>query len=120
MGARLAGKTFRLPLTFLLGVLLVFSGGSRSEGDLRPETGQLVPVPPSVPAGLRLVSYNVHSGRELSRLTEALENHPRLRAADVLLLQEIESHPSESASRTRRAAEALRLTYAYAPARPAR
>ena len=117
MGARLAGKTFRLPLAFLLGVLLVFSGGSRGEGDLRPETGQLVPVPPSVPAVLRLVSYNVHSGRELSRLTEALENHPRLRAADVLLLQEIESHPSESASRTRRLAEALRLNYVYAPAR---
>lgn len=118
MGAHIGSRTFRLLFTFLLGALLIHSPGSRAEGDLQPETGQLVPAPPTVPSVLRLVSYNVHSGRELAQLTDALESHARLHAADVLLLQEIESHPSEGASRTRRLAEALGLNYVYAPARP--
>jgi endonuclease/exonuclease/phosphatase family metal-dependent hydrolase len=101
----------------LLGTLLLLPGGNRADNHWPIETRELVPVPPAPPAVLRVVSYNVHSGRELARLTEAFEKHARLRAPDVLLVQEIESHPSESASRARRLAEALQMNYVYAPAR---
>ena len=96
---------------------MALPGGSRPDNGWPPETGQLAPAPPSAPPILRLVSYNVHSGRELARLTEAFENQARLRTPDVLLVQEIESHPSEGASRARRLAEALQMNYVYAPAR---
>lgn len=117
MAAHSRGRTSPLLSAFLLGALCLLPGGNDPRSDWPPETGRLAPAPPPAPAVLRVVSYNVHSGRDLPRLIAAFENQARLRAPDVLLVQEIESHPSENASRARRLAEALKMNYVYAPAR---
>lgn len=88
------------------------------EDDLKPEVGHLATPPTQVPETIRVVTFNVHYGRDLPRLIEALRHHPALSSADVLLLQEIESYPWEGSSRTAKLAEALKMNYVYAPARP--
>jgi len=103
-----------LPLAVLL---LANTGAGPTDADLQPEIGRLAAPPAELPASLRLVSYNVHRGDNLPQLIEALRAHPELSRADVFLLQEIESHEAEGASRARRLAEALHLNYVYAPAR---
>lgn len=87
------------------------------EPGLEPEAGQLVAPPTKPPTALRVVTFNVHGGRDLPRLLDTLRTHPALRDADVLLFQEIERYQSEGPSRTRRLADALQLNYVYAPAR---
>tara|TARA_R110002096_G_scaffold143328_1_gene299126 strand:- start:95511 stop:96398 length:888 start_codon:yes stop_codon:yes gene_type:complete len=63
---------------------------------------------------LRVVTYNVHMESTASIAT-AVENNPKLAAADVLLLQEIEHHRDEGASRAEQVAERLGMNAAYAP-----
>jgi endonuclease/exonuclease/phosphatase family metal-dependent hydrolase len=64
---------------------------------------------------LRVVTFNVHFGADVPGLAEAIRSNPRLSQADVLLLQEIESHPGDN--RAARLADALNLNLVYAPAR---
>lgn len=109
-------------VSILLGVLVVsLPGRAASEAepgaDLQPEVRHLVPPSSLVPDKIRLVTFNVHSGRDLPALAESIGAHPTLRNADIFLLQEIESYESEGASRTRKLAEALQFNYVYAPAR---
>ena len=87
------------------------------EGALRPE---LEPPPdrPPPPASIRLVTFNVHLGADPEALARAIAACPDTAAADLLLLQEIESHPAEGASRAARLAAALGAGHVYAPARP--
>jgi endonuclease/exonuclease/phosphatase family metal-dependent hydrolase len=81
------------------------------------EVGQLRPAEDEVPAQLRIVSFNVHYGQDITVLAESILQAPNLKDSQIFLLQEIESYPSEEASRTRKLAEALEMNYAYAPAR---
>jgi endonuclease/exonuclease/phosphatase family metal-dependent hydrolase len=64
---------------------------------------------------LRVVTFNVHFGADVPALVEAIRSNPRLSRADVLLLQEIESHPGDD--RAAKLAEALQMDLVYAPAR---
>jgi endonuclease/exonuclease/phosphatase family metal-dependent hydrolase len=64
---------------------------------------------------LRVVTFNVHFGADVPALVRAIRSNPRLSQADVLLLQEIESHPGDD--RAAKLAEALQLDLVYAPAR---
>jgi endonuclease/exonuclease/phosphatase family metal-dependent hydrolase len=86
------------------------------DGPLRPE---LVQPPSAAEPGnrLRVVTFNVALGENVEALAEALTTHPDLAGADVVLLQEIESHPAEDQSRAARLAAALGMGHAYAPAR---
>jgi len=84
---------------------------------LELEQGQLATAPAAAPGVVRVVSFNVHHADDVPGLIRSLRGNPELCAADVFLLQEMESFPSEGSSRTRRLAEALRLNYVYAPAR---
>jgi endonuclease/exonuclease/phosphatase family metal-dependent hydrolase len=84
---------------------------------LEVEIGELATPPAAAPQTLRVVSFNVHHGDDMPALIRSLQTHAELCAADVFLLQEIESFPAEGRSRTRRLAEALNLNYVYAPAR---
>lgn len=84
-------------------------------GPLRPEVSQ--PAPGAAPASLRVVTFNVHYGADVDGLARALRGDEALAAADLLLLQEIESHPEEGRSRAARLAQALGMGYAYVPAR---
>ncbi|MFQ5694702.1 MAG: endonuclease/exonuclease/phosphatase family protein [Terriglobia bacterium] len=87
------------------------------EAPLEPELGNLLPDPDAGVESLRLVSFNVHKGEDIPALAKTIRNTPDLCDADIFLVQEIESHPSEGTSRTRKLAEALELNYVYAPAR---
>ncbi len=93
--------------------------GTAAESDLQPEVGQLLPVSAATaPESLRIASFNVHYAHDVPALAESVRANPVLSRADLLLLQEIESHESEGSSRTRQLAEALQMNYVYAPARP--
>mgnify|MGYP001593276469 CR=1 FL=1 len=86
-------------------------------GPLAPELGPPPGIPASAPAQLRVVSFNVEKGADVEGLAAAIRGTPALATADVLLLQEIESHPDEGGSRASRLAAALGMGYAYAPER---
>lgn len=86
------------------------------DGPLRPE---LVQPPIATEPGdrLRVITFNVELGENVEALADALATHPDLAGADILLLQEIESHPTEGSSRAARLAAALGMGHAYAPGR---
>ena len=71
---------------------------------------------PAQTAQLRIVTYNVHFGRDVSRIAAQLHENPRTGRADILLLQEIRSYVREGTSRAHRLAERLGMAYVYAPA----
>jgi endonuclease/exonuclease/phosphatase family metal-dependent hydrolase len=76
--------------------------------------------PPGAPAAvdaLRVITWNVEYGEGVEGLAAAVAGDPALAGAAVILVQEIESHPSEGTSRPQRLAEALGMGWAYAPAR---
>ena len=62
---------------------------------------------------LLVVTYNVHM-ETASRIARGLSG-PWLRRADVIMLQEIESHDREHLSRAGQLAARLGMSYAYAP-----
>jgi len=89
------------------------------QGWQRPEVRTNAQSPPS-PARLRVVSFNVERAEHGERLAQAILENDELRGADVLLLQEVESHPDEPMSRARALAGRLappRYNHAYAPTR---
>ena len=67
------------------------------------------------PVRLRVVTFNVNGASTGSRLMKALESHEQLRAADVVMLQEIET--TEVSHGPRELAERLGFDVAYAIAR---
>ena len=87
------------------------------DGALRPELGP-PPAPPAPPETIRLATFNVHLGADPEAIARAIAACPDTAAADLLLVQEIESHPHEGASRAARLAAALGAGHVYAPARP--
>jgi endonuclease/exonuclease/phosphatase family metal-dependent hydrolase len=72
--------------------------------------------PPAAKANgrLRIVTYNIHM-ISADKLVEALRADPQVAAADVVALQEVESHPKEGQSRACLAAQELDLHCAFAP-----
>jgi endonuclease/exonuclease/phosphatase family metal-dependent hydrolase len=70
----------------------------------------------AAPAGrrLRMVTYNVHM-IDGDAIADALRHSPALAAADLVFLQEVESHPAAGASEACLAAEQLDLDCAFAP-----
>jgi endonuclease/exonuclease/phosphatase family metal-dependent hydrolase len=88
-------------------------------GPLRPELAppRASRPSPSSSSTFRVVSFNVEFAPDVAAIARAIETVPALAGADVLLLQEIESHPGEPGSRAARLAGALGLGFAYAPAR---
>ena len=85
-------------------------------GALATECGPAL-APRAAPATLRVVSWNLHFGQDAEGLAAALATSPELAKADVILTQEIESHPGEGGSRASRMAGALGMTWVYAPSR---
>jgi endonuclease/exonuclease/phosphatase family metal-dependent hydrolase len=92
------------------------------EGELAAASG---PVPAAMPASdgtatapIRIVSYNVAGGQKADEIGDAVRARPELVAASIVLVQELESYPEESLSRTERLAEALDMGWVYVPARP--
>jgi len=79
------------------------------------EVARHEPAPAEPRDALRVVTFNVHFGADVLGLARAIRSNPRLIRADVLLLQEIESHPGDN--RAAKLAETLNLNLVYAPAR---
>ena len=86
-------------------------------GPLAPEAGS--PPTPRDPPGcaLRIATWNVHFGADPVNLAAQILASHDVASADVLITQEIEAHPTETGSRAQRLAEALGMTWVYAPAR---
>jgi endonuclease/exonuclease/phosphatase family metal-dependent hydrolase len=66
---------------------------------------------------IRVVAWNIERGKRFSGIVDALKSHPVLRAADVLLLTELDYGMARTANRfvAREIAASLRLNYAFAP-----
>jgi endonuclease/exonuclease/phosphatase family metal-dependent hydrolase len=85
-------------------------------GALAPELGT-VPAQAVVPDRLRLATWNVHFGEDAEGLAANILASSDIASADVLLIQEMEAYPDEPVTRTRRFAEALGMSWVWAPAR---
>jgi endonuclease/exonuclease/phosphatase family metal-dependent hydrolase len=71
----------------------------------------------SVAGSIRATAWNVERGKRLAGIIGALKGHPVLRASDVLLLTELDYGMARTENRfvAREIAEALELSYAFAP-----
>jgi endonuclease/exonuclease/phosphatase family metal-dependent hydrolase len=72
-----------------------------------------------IPSTLRIASWNVERAADPDAIARAIATSPVLAIADVILIHEIEHHPSEPGSRASRIANALGMAWFYAPARVA-
>lgn len=111
-------------LPLLLSLLLLFlplplpaQAGEEADAEFLPEVKNLLPAPQALPKTLRVVSFNVHYAHDVASLAESLHASLIVGRADVLLIQEIESHEAEGSSRAHKLAQDLKLNYVYAPAR---
>jgi len=84
-----------------------------------PWTFEIVAPPTStpIPRRLRVVTFNVEHGTRMDALIAVFRSHVELKPVDVLLLQEIECHPSDGCSRAKMLADVLGTGYVYAPSR---
>lgn len=69
---------------------------------------------------MRITTWNVHFGKNTEAIVRAFRRNPNLSGSDVVLLQEIEFHPSEGCGRADKIAERLGYYCVYAPARAKR
>lgn len=87
-------------------------------GQLAPELGP-APLPLAPPSDnvLRVASWNVFRAPDPALLAAEFHASAELSRADVIVLQELEVHDGEDGTRARRLAEAIGMTWVYAPAR---
>jgi endonuclease/exonuclease/phosphatase family metal-dependent hydrolase len=87
------------------------------DGVLRPEVNLVEYA--AGPSGdpVRVVTFNAHFGEDIALIATGFEDHEVLSQADVLLIQEIESHESEGLSRAAQLAGRLGMNHVYAPSR---
>jgi len=88
------------------------------EGVLAPELGPS-PVVRAAPADgvLRIATWNTYRAPDPALLAREYFESPELSRADVLMIQEVETHAHEPSSRASRLAMALGMTWIFAPAR---
>lgn len=66
---------------------------------------------------LRVVSYNVHFGKNTKEIAKVFTHDGNLSKADIILFQEIEFHQAEKIARAEVIAKHLGFNFAYEPAR---
>ena len=86
-------------------------------GPMQPELRNRAGAAGPFSGRLRLATFNVALGEDVTALADSLRASAALRELDLLLVQEIERHPGEERSRADRLAELLDRSYLYAPAR---
>jgi endonuclease/exonuclease/phosphatase family metal-dependent hydrolase len=87
------------------------------DGELAASMGP-VPTLRSMPGcTLRVATFNVHYAGEPEALAAYIRASTYVSAADVILIQETRAYDGEATTRAQRIAEALAMTWAYAPAR---
>jgi endonuclease/exonuclease/phosphatase family metal-dependent hydrolase len=87
------------------------------DGPLRPELDADSYAGPADVGALRIATFNVELGRDTAAIARALADDDALARTDILLVQEIESHPGEGESRAAALARELSMNYTYAPSR---
>ena len=94
--------------------------------EIKPETERILNnilienfAPPVKPNNQKIgvLAWNIERGSRFAGIAFALENHPRLKDKDVLLLTELDYGMARSANRfvARELARQLKLNYAFAP-----
>lgn len=86
-------------------------------GTFAPEFGPAAAVRPPPACALRIATWNLHTAPDPDDLAAQILASHEISLADVIITQEIEAHPNETASRASRLASALGMTWIYAPAR---
>jgi endonuclease/exonuclease/phosphatase family metal-dependent hydrolase len=86
-------------------------------GTLAPELGPVPAARAAPECALRIATWNLHTAPDPANLAAQILAAEKLSSADVIITQEIESHPNEPASRASRLADALSMTWVYAPSR---
>ena len=94
-----------------------WEAADRMLGELAPELLLDRYTPSDTPASLRVVTYNVEQGKATAEIAAAFADNEVLATADLLLVQEIEQHASETVSRSAALAAEFEMNYVYAPAR---
>jgi endonuclease/exonuclease/phosphatase family metal-dependent hydrolase len=86
-------------------------------GAFTPEVGPVPPdrTPPT--HAIRIATWNLKLAADPANLAAQILASHEIVTADVLLVQEVEKHPDEPSSRAQRLANALGMTWIYAPAR---
>ena len=85
-------------------------------GTFAPEFGP-APAPRAANCTLRIATWNLHTAPDPDDLATQILASQEIVSADVIFTQEIEAHPNETGSRAQRLADALGMTWVYAPAR---
>jgi endonuclease/exonuclease/phosphatase family metal-dependent hydrolase len=87
------------------------------DGELTGEVGVAPTLRAQPGCTLRVVSFNVHFAADPDNLARHIRASSEVSRADVILIQETRVVPGEPVSRTQRLAEALAMTWAYAPSK---
>lgn len=87
------------------------------DGDLANEIGPAPTLRSTSACTLRIATFNVHYAGDPEGIAEHLRASREVSHADVILLQETRAYDGEDVSRTQRIADALAMTWAYAPSR---
>ena len=66
---------------------------------------------------ITVATFNVHFGKQTQKIADIVRENQNLAKADIILLQEIESHEHEIISRAQKIADKLSMHHVYAPAR---
>ena len=100
----------RAPLASLACILLLGCATGRNYTDARGPRFAGTAASSLAADSLRIVTFNLHFGEDLDAAIDLLREHPRLRDADILVLQEMDEAGTE------RVARALGLHWVYYPA----
>jgi endonuclease/exonuclease/phosphatase family metal-dependent hydrolase len=75
-------------------------------------------APPAPPSALRLVQWNIEKALRFDAIADALDRHPALAGADVVMLNEVDLGTARCGNRhvARELAERLGMYWAFAPA----
>jgi endonuclease/exonuclease/phosphatase (EEP) superfamily protein YafD len=94
-----------------------WEAASAITGELAPEIGPAPAARAAPGCTLRIATLNVHFAEDTANLAAQILASRDIASADVLMVQEIRAYPTEPGTRARRLAEALGMTWVYAPAR---
>jgi endonuclease/exonuclease/phosphatase family metal-dependent hydrolase len=108
-----------VPTRLLLAAAVALAGGAGAASSCAPALNYVDPARPRYEGrfaaadedpAFRVVTFNVKFAREVDRAAQLLGEHPELRAADIVALQEMDAEGTE------RIARALGMDYVYYPA----
>lgn len=86
-------------------------------GELAVDLGPVPALRATPGCTLRIATFNVHYADDPEGLAAHIRASTYVSAADVILIQEARAYPDEATTRAQRIADALAMTWAYAPSK---